>query len=405
MLRKILYFAIVGKEFGGVEQKILGQFDAIKELNADINLILVSKFRPGSALQSEIDSRDSITVLVNSCERVRKPWSRRKEKFDLMNSVLGKFNHQNTIVYLRDPLADIYLLRFLKKNKNHLFVSEHQDIENTLCKFKIRGRLVINLLELIWGKQCRRYITGFVGVTDEITDYERSVAEGPLKLFKTIGNGIDIKKYPLRLPETDSGNNEIRILFVGSGFRTHGLDRLLKSLHEYFRTNKDPRQIILKVAGDSHEMHLNRRLAKRFGLSSRVIFEGHLEGKNLSDLFNWANIGVGSLGIHRKGLIFTSELKAREYCARGLPFFWSTSDSDFLPDWPYILRIPQSNRKFNLDTVISFADRMKADTSHHIKMRKYSNEFLDWSVKMKELVSFFEEIIKSTKSTEELSLP
>jgi len=403
MLRKILYFAIVGKELGGVEQKILGQFDAIRELNADINLILVSKFRPGSTFQSEIDRRDRITVLVNSVGKVRNPWSRRKEKFDMMNSVLEKFDPQNTIVYLRDPLADIHFLRFLKKNKNHLFVSEHQDIENTILQGKIRGRLVINLLELIWGKQYRKYITGFVGVTDEITDYEGSVAKGPIKMFKTIGNGIDIIKYTLRLPKKDSGNNDIRILFVGSGFRTHGLDRLIKSLHEYFRTNKDPRQIILKVAGDSHEMYLNKRLAARLGLSSKIIFEGNLESKNLNSLFDWAHIGVGSLGIHRKGLIFTSELKAREYCARGLPFFWSTSDCDFPPDWPYILNISPNNEKFSLDSVISFADRMKADTSHPIKMRQYASEILDWSVKMKELVTFFEEIIKSTKSPEELS--
>lgn len=400
MHRKIIYFAIVGKDFGGVEQKIMGQFDALRELNADINLILVSKFRPGSTFQTEIDKREGITVLVNSARKVRKPWSRRKEKFDLMNSVLEKSDPYNTIVYLRDPLNDIYLLRFLKRNKNYLFVSEHQDIENTILKLKIRGRLVINLLELIWGKQCRKYIKGFVGVTDEITDFERSVAKGPLKMFKTIGNGIDIRKYPLRLPEEDSGKNEIRMLFVGSGFRTHGLDRLIKSLHEYFRTNKDSRQIILKVAGDSHEMHLNKRLATRLGLSSIVMFEGNLEGKDLNDQFDWAHIGVGSLGIHRKGLIFTSELKAREYCARGLPFFWSTSDSDFVPDWPYILKIPQNNGKFSLDAVISFADRMKADKSHHIKMRQYCNEILDWSVKMNDLVSFFEEIIKSHRSQE-----
>ncbi len=398
MTRKVLYFAIVSKDFGGIEQKIIGQFDSLKNLNIDLSLILICKFKLGSVFQQEIDKREGIEVLVNSSNNISNPWKRRKEKFNLISNTLKKYDPEDTIVYFRDPWADINFKRFLKNNSQYLFFTEHQDIENTLLRGKIRGRLIINALEILWGKQYRRYVTGLVGVTEEITCYEKKVAKGKRHYFKTIGNGIDLKKYPLRTPGQDPENSEIRILFVGSGFRTHGVDRLIKSIDSYLRANENPRQIILKVAGDSHEMHLNKRLVNRLGLSAKVIFTGNLDSSDLDHLFDWATVGVGSLGIHRKGLKLTSELKAREYCARGLPFFWSTNDSDFIPGWPYILQIPENNRRFNMDPIISFADRMKADRSHHIIMRQYASEHLDWNVKIRELVSFFEEVIKLTNT-------
>jgi len=374
MSYKILYFAFVSGEFGGVEQKIIAQFDALIKLEVKIHLFLISKFTPGVVFAHEIERRPGVNVLVNSPEKINNPWTRRKEKFALMTLTISEFDPETTIVYLRDPLADIHLLRFLKRNNRFVFVTEHQDIENTILKGKLRGRLLINILELIWGRPCRRVIKGFVSVTSEITDYERSVAGDKGHSYETLGNGIDIKRYPLRVQERDYPQNEIRILFIGSGFRTHGLDRLIKSLHTYL-TNKDrdnKYDIILKIAGNSHEMHLNKHLAKKLNLSSKILFLGNLESKDLNELFNWAQIGVGSLGIHRKGLRFTSELKAREYCARGLPFFWSTTDQDFSPDFPYILQVPESNSAFNLDPVISFAVRFNSDPFLPLKMRQYA---------------------------------
>jgi glycosyltransferase involved in cell wall biosynthesis len=391
---RLLFVAFIGGEFGGIEQKLIAQFDALQSCGVDIHMFLISKVVSSERLVKEIVKRPDISIVFNSADRVNNPWLRRKEKFDLILVKLSDFDPKNTIVYFRDPQSDILFLRFLKSCKNFRFVTEHQDIENTFSKGIFKGRFLINTLELIWGRACRKMITGFVSVTTEITSYERSLAGDKNHFYETIGNGIDILRYPLRIPESDFHDNEIRILFIGSGFRTHGLDRLIKSIYEYYKNKDNKYDIRLRVAGDSHEMYLNKDLVNKLGLFSNVSFLGNLKSENLNELFDWAQIGVGSLGIHRKGLKYTSELKAREYCVRGLPFFWSTSDQDFDQDFPYILNLPESDSTFDMGPVISFALKMTSEENHPLKMRQYAVEHLDWSVKMRKLKSFLDEIMK-----------
>lgn len=235
---KIVFFAFVGSEFGGVEQKIVAQFDALQALGVEIHLFLISKFNPGEIFAQEIMKRPGVKILINSPAKKNIPWARRREKFDLMTLVLTEFDSKSTVVYVRDPLADFFFVGFLKKNKTYRFVTEHQDIENTIHLGKLKGRFVINILELLWGRSYRRMINGFVSVTTEITAYERSIAGDKCHYFETIGNGIDLNRYPLRIQEKDFPHNEIRLLFIGGGFRTHGLDRLIKSIYLYYKEKK-----------------------------------------------------------------------------------------------------------------------------------------------------------------------
>lgn len=383
---KIVYIAFVSSNFGGVEQKIIAQFDALQKLGAQINLYLVSSFSPGETLACEIEKRLSVSILVNSPKKIKNPWARRKEKFELVTSTLEKFDPKHTIIYFRYPLADFLFLRFLKKNKSFKLVTEHQDIEYNSLKGLLR------CFEILWGRPVRKLITGFIGVTPEITEFERAKAHMNCHYFETIGNGIDINRYPLRFPIIDYQHNEIRILFIGGGFIIHGLDRLIKSINMYYKNGNHTHNIQLKIVGDSKEMYINKYLVKKLKLSSKISFYGHLESEKLNDFFNWAHISVGSLAIHRKGLKYTSELKAREYCTRGLPFFWSASDQDFNQDFPYVLKVSESNGVFNLDPIVSFAFKVTSDTTHPLKMRHYAIEQLAWSNKMKKLITCFDEI-------------
>lgn len=385
---KIVYFAFISADFGGVEQKIIAQFDALSALGADIHLFLISKFIPGKTLSDEIEKKEGIKILINSSVNLNKPWARRKEKFELINSILLKFNPKDTFVYFRYPLADFLFLRFLKKNKAFRFVTEHQDIEYMSIKGWKKG------FEILYGKPVRRLIAGFVGVTTEITNFERSLAGDKSHYLETIGNGIDINRYPLRIPKKDFQPNEIRILFIGSGFRTHGLDRLIKSIDMYYKNRNNNYEIQLKVAGYSNEMDINKDLVKKLKLFSKVSFLGNLESESLNEHFNWAQVGMGSMGLHRIGLSKSSTLKAREYFARGLPFFWSSSDDDFPVNYPYILQLKPEDSPFNISKVISFAERISRDENHPQKMRQYSIEHLNWSVKMKKLITFCDKIIE-----------
>jgi glycosyltransferase involved in cell wall biosynthesis len=392
---KIIYFAFIGDKLDGVTQKIIAQFDALSAVGADIYLFLVSSFTPGETLALEIKKRSGVNILVNSHEKIRNPWYRRKEKFDLISSVLSGNSPKNTIVYFRYPLSDIIFLRFLKKNKVFTFVTEHQEIENIFAKSISNGRFFRSTLELLWGKQVRKLIKGYVGVTEEITAFERTQVNNKHHYFKTIGNGVDMNKYPLRIPKKNIQNNEIRILFVGSGYRHHGLARLINSIDMYYKNKNNAYKINVKVAGDSIEMNENKNLVKKLKLCSMVSFLGNLENVNLDEHFNWAQVGMASMGLHRVGLSKSSTLKTREYFARGLPFFWSSTDDDFPLNYPYILKFESDDSAFDISEVISFIERISRDESYPQKMRHYSIEHLSWSVKIKELITFFDEIIEA----------
>jgi glycosyltransferase involved in cell wall biosynthesis len=393
----IIYFAFVSSSFGGVEQKIIAQFDALQAIHKNTHLFLVSSFSPGGKFKEEIEKRVNVNTLINTASKVKNPWLRRQEKFEMITNSLKKFDAAKSIVYFRFPGADYLFLCFLKTNKQYRFVTEHQEIENTFTKGKFNGNYRRNIFEYIWGGKVRELITGFVGVTPEITSFQMSYIRTLDKFYLTNGNGIDVKKYTVRQPLLDKPE-EIKILFVGGGFKTHGLHRLLKSIAEYYkREDKQAHEVILKIAGDSHEMSFNKKLAVQLGIQQHVIFLGHCEGETLNKLFNWADVAVGSLGLHRIGLKHSSTLKAREYFSRGIPFFWSTKDKDLLDDNPYILKLEANENTFNMQDVIDFALKTREMHIHFIEMRTYAESNLDWSHKMENLKLFFDKIMGNIK--------
>jgi hypothetical protein len=384
----ILYFAFVGQDFGGVEQKIIAQYDALSYLWPKTMLYLISSSQPGISLESEIQKRTGIHILINSSKKKKNPFSRRKEKFDLIYKVLLDYNPNETICYFRYPNADFLFLQFLKKSKYFKIITEHQEIENTFSKGIFNGNYMRNMFELLWGKSVRSYITGFVGVTPEITEYELSVAGSQKKFYFTNGNGIDVSKYPVRKPEL-LNSNEIKILFVGAGYRSHGLHRLLMSIAEYYKNQtKQAYSIKLKIAGDSNEMRWNKKLAESLKILDNVDFFGNCTGLKLNDLYNWADVAVGSLGLHRIGLNYSSTLKAREYYSRGIPFFWSTVDKDLPEQNKFVLQFDANEKPFDMNEVISFVLKTREDEGLVEEMRNYALKQLVWSKKMHLLSEF-----------------
>ena len=324
----IVYFAVVAHKYGGVEQKIIAQFDALVKQRTNVILYLVCSFSPIGIFAGEINKRPNIKVVVNTSSKVKNPFSRRKEKFQLIAKVLKDYNPQNTIVYFRYPDPDFLFLKFLKAFKEYKFVTEHQEIENTFKKSRFTGSYLGYMLETIYGRNVRKRICAFVGVTREISDFEVKRSGEPKKRKITIGNGVDVQKYPMRIM-----NNEhpeiIKILFVGSGYRRHGLDRIIKGIAIYINSGENRYKINLRIAGDCPEMNENRKLVKKLKINEYVEFLGDKNNYELDEHFNWADIGAGNLGFHRVGLKYASNLKTKEYFSRGIPFFESTTDEDF----------------------------------------------------------------------------
>ena len=90
-------------------------------------------------------------------------------------------------------------------------------------------------------------------------------------------------------------------------------------------------------------------------------------------------IGVNSLGMYRKGFSMTSELKAREYAARGLPFVCSVDDPALRyarePMW---LQVSNDDRIPDMREMVAFALKMRAEEDGVGKLRAYAQANLTW---------------------------
>lgn len=318
-----------------------------------------------------------------------------KIKRELMvNQVIGDIISTlkaQDILYLRVPYPSPSISKILRQPRACKIVIEYQTIEP--LEYRLKGKYWYLLIDFLFGDAIREYTDAIVGVTDEITQYEMSRSGNYKKPHITIGNGFDAASVPLRRPPVY--NDDLHLLCVANVSRWHGLDRLLQGLATYDGVPK----VILHIAGDGMELPHLQELANNLGIEDLVVFHGFTTGKALNTLFDQCHIAVGSLGIHRIGLKEASILKAREYCARGIPFIYGIPDPDFPVNFPYILDLPADESSIDVEQILTFAKTVCADLNHPQKMHRYAGEHLDWSVKMKKLKDFLETLVVESKGT------
>ena len=94
-------------------------------------------------------------------------------------------------------------------------------------------------------------------------------------------------------------------------------------------------------------------IIKTHHLEPYVILYGKKHGKELDEIFDQCDFGIGSLGRHRVGIEHIKTLKNREYAARGIPFVYSETDTDF-DKMPYVLKVPANETAVKIEDIIQF---------------------------------------------------
>ncbi|WP_214084066.1 glycosyltransferase [Methanoculleus sp.] len=311
---------------------------------------------------------------------------KREHKVNLVfEDIISTLKAQD-ILYLRIPYPSPSVSKILRQPRACKIVIEHQTIEPS--EYRLKGKYWYLLSDFLFGDAIRRYTDATVGVTDEITQYEVSRSGNYKKPHITIGNGFDVASAPVRRPVAYN-DGDLHLLCVANVNRWHGLDRLLQGL----ATHNGTQGIVLHITGEGPELPHLQKLAGGLGISDQVVFHGFRTGEALDALFDQCHIAVGSLGIHRIGLREASTLKVREYCARGIPFIYGISDPDFPTDYPYTLHLPADESPIEIERVLAFSKEIYADLDHPQKMRRYAEEHLDWSVKMRRLKEFLEALV------------
>lgn len=190
-----------------------------------------------------------------------------------------------------------------------------------------------------------------------------------------VENAINAEETPLRVPIYKK--NSIDLLALASMCYWHGYDRLIKSLSEY----KGDENIIIHIVGGNDGGCLPEwiNLARELGLENKVIFHGALYGKELNEIFNLCDVGINSLGMYRKGFNETSELKTRDYIARGLPFVSAVWDKIYekIPN-DYWMSVPNDESIPDMEEIVAFAKKVKSNTMAGKKLREIALTELSW---------------------------
>jgi glycosyltransferase involved in cell wall biosynthesis len=200
-------------------------------------------------------------------------------------------------------------------------------------------------------------------------------------------NGIDVDQIPVA-PGRPLAGPSISIIIAANLSRWHGVDRLLRGLADYI-DREAPWRVTFDIAGDGPAAQELRELCRELGIEDYVSFRGMRIGEDLDALFAKSDLAISSLGMHRLGLRRSSSLKAREYCARGVPFLLASDDPDFPEGIPFVHRVPADESSIDVAAMVAFVEELHARCPDYAsEMRAYAETRLTWKAKFTPVVHY-----------------
>lgn len=195
-----------------------------------------------------------------------------------------------------------------------------------------------------------------------------------------IMNGIEVDK--VRPIEGGAKYDEtIDLLVVANMQKHHGCERLLYGLKNYY-LNGGKRKILCHFVGEGVEKAFYESIVKDEGLQNSVIFYGAKAGEELEQIYEKVDIGICSLGCYKKNAFISSELKSREYLAKGLPIVTGVTIDLFEENkGEYYLEFENNSKNLDIDQIVSFYDSIYVDgrTKQQIvsDIRNYAKNLID----------------------------
>ena len=201
-------------------------------------------------------------------------------------------------------------------------------------------------LDKLFRNQLAKHLDAIV----TFSNYEQIFGQRTIR----ISNGIDFDSVKVKTALHDT-SKELNLIGVAEIHRWHGFDRLVKGLTQYY---SQPQDYIIRfhVVGYFFSKEGETTFKKYISehkMEGYVVLYGKKHGEELDNIFDKCDFGVGSLGRHRVGIERIKTLKNREYAARGIPFVYSETDSDF-DDRPYVLKVPADESPIDIHKIIDF---------------------------------------------------
>ena len=337
---RVLYLStwdFANEESDGVCKKIKAQIEVFENNGFHVDFIFIR----GNAVIYRENGREHIIAHVGTIKKTSAYLKMYKAiKYKKYDYIYNRYGMMDTFYYR--------VLNRLKRNGAAILVE--------IPTYPYDGEQKSGVLYSImfgWDKWYRKRLNK---VVKSIITYSKDETIWNISAIH-IMNGIDINR--IRTIEKIEQENKIINLFIVAYMQPyHGYERLLLGLKNYYM-NGGKREILCHFAGEGPEKEFYEKTVNDNQLNSNVIFYGGMANNELDDLYRIADIGICTLGGYKKNLFWSSELKAREYLAHGLPIvIGMDSDLEEIVNPKYILQVENNAQNIEIDSVIEFYDRI-----------------------------------------------
>lgn len=186
-------------------------------------------------------------------------------------------------------------------------------------------------------------------------------------------------------PHTYYGNkDELNLISVANENTYHAYDRIIKSVYNYIN-NGGKIKVYIHFVGTISEK--TRMLIKQLNLEKYIILYGKKSGKELDDIYNLCNVGLGPFGQHRVGGKKDTGLKTKEYFAKGLPYIFSGEEPTVPDNYRYIYHFSSNESLIDFDKVWFFYQTYVNDKDVVKNMRNFALNNYSWNKIMSDALS------------------
>lgn len=360
---KLLYLStwdFSQEEADGVCKKIYSQMAAFEKNGYDVDLIYIKN---GEVRYREY-KQERVIAKVGA---IRKTPAYMKMYRHIRNK---KYDW----IYNRFGMMDPFYYRVLKR-----FHRNGARILIEIPTYPYTGQIPPGLLYKLMVKWDDIYTGKLKKYVERIATYSLDEKIFDIPTIK-IKNGIDFEKTAVK--EEKLPTDEIDLIGVAHLSKWHGYDRVIEGMHQYYAETENRPIINFHIVGDGEVLSEYKQLVSNLNLDKHVFFYGNQCGRALDEIYNKCDIGVSSLGLHRTGVTEqTSELKSREYSAKGLPVISSTIIDIFKPgEYKYVQYVPQDDTPIDMHQIVHFYQTFSQEGDIRYKIRDYAYKKCDQSV-------------------------
>lgn len=290
------------------------------------------------------------------------------------------------VIYIRYQLSDLPFVRALKRWKKK-YHNVPIILEIPMYPYINELKKISNSITLFRDKFYSRYVHKYIDRIVTFTSHKEILGVKTIQMV----NGIEVDNVK---PKKQSENkDQINIIAVALVNFSHGYDRFIGGLKEYYDIYKGEKNVVFHLVGEGSALSKLKKMVDEDSLEKHVIFYGFKSGQELDHLYDLADIGIDVLGGHRKGDCWFGTLKSREYLSKGLPFITEYEVPDDLqPIRKYILKVPDDESPVDIKEVIRFYERI-AKTDPIKDMRDFAKGYCDVSVVMKPLIDYLKGVV------------